>query len=122
MSKIDKIVEKQGGISPKTIRPTDLISGKQYLKLIEDFKAYDERRKERISELENELSRLKEENKKLKKFESLPEADSRIKLQERVNQLESLWKARNKTVKEYRMRLRDSKNTISDLIYKLNKK
>lgn len=40
------------------IQPTDIVSGRLYLKLIEEYKEYDKQQKEYISQLELRISTL----------------------------------------------------------------
>lgn len=47
------------------INPTDTISGEFYLKLLNDFKKYDQQQKKYISDLRNEIEILNWENERL---------------------------------------------------------
>lgn len=61
---IDRILKEN---NVESIRDTDVVSGWAYRKLIEDFKAYDLRRKEYITRLENTVLELQKKVKELNK-------------------------------------------------------
>lgn len=90
------------------IRPTDLVSGVLYLKLIEDYKAYDKEQKKLIRKLQDKLNNLSQRDPELMKyaqrhelFKSLQDTIHKLRkeneellirvveLQKRVTELES---------------------------------
>lgn len=53
---------------PQLIQPTDLISGAQYLKLLNDYKAYDKEQKKVIRKLQDKVNYLTKKDPELMKY------------------------------------------------------